>query len=259
MKFVKPVAALSLVLIFSVAAFAQPDAKTQEKLDEIAGKVESISSYRVDMEMKMSMMGQDMITKGEMTFKKPDKMHMKTTSDMMGGMTQEIFTSGDIVWTYSPMMNMATKMDMSKLRAAGQDQPGMADNADITKPFEGFPKDKVKFIETKETEEGSVYVFEAKPDLKGNMSSGQPIPPMFPEKIVFWIMTDTGLPSKVTMLAEDGSTLSEQTYSNFRLNVDIEDSEFEFTAPEGVQIMDMTEGAINFMKQMEGSQPKTEE
>jgi len=250
--------AIVFTIIFAAAASAQTNSKTTQMLEEVAGKTADIASYKVDTKMESQMMGQAMIMNGEMAFKKPNKMHMKTTSNMMGGMTQEIFTSGDIVWTYMPMMKMATKMDLSKMGAQNSQRAGMADQADITKPFAGFPKENVKYIETKKVGGREVYVFEATPDFGGQMPPGQPTPQMFPEKIIFWLDADTGLPSKVTMVGKDGKTMMEQTYSNFRINIPIDDSEFEFTPPEGVQVMDMTEGALNMMKQMQGSGAKSE-
>ncbi len=248
-------AAVALVFICSSIALAQPDETTRKMLEEVASKTAAITSYRVDLRMEMRMMGQPTITNSEMAFKMPGKMHMKNTSDMMGGMTQEIFKSGDIVWTYMPVMKMVTKMDMTRIKSEIPQQSAAASQGDITKPFQDFPKDGIKYIEKKKVDGGQVYVFEAKPDLSGKMPPGQPTPQMLPNKIIFWIDTDTGLPAKVTMLAEDGSTMMDQIYSNFRINVEIDDSEFEFTPPEGVQVMDMTEGTINMMKQMQGSQP----
>ena len=49
-----------------------------------------------------------------------------------------------------------------------------------------------------------------------------------------------------------------QSYSNIQTNVEMDDSLFEFTPPEGAQIMDMTEPTINMMKQMkaQGATPQ---
>ncbi len=256
MKNLRILVAIALTLVFPASGLAGADSETQKVLREIESKTESISSYRVDMNMKTNMMGQTMNTKGEMAFKKPNKMHMTTTTDMMGGMTQEVFSSGDTVWTYMPMMKMATKMDMSKIKAAGPKQAGAMDNADITKPFSQFPEANIKYIEEKKTDMGPVYVLEAKPDMGNMMSPNASGPHMLPDKMIFWINADTGLPQKIIMKGKDGATMMEQTYSNFRINVDIADSEFKFKPPEGVQVMDMTEGAVNMMQQMQGSQTK---
>jgi outer membrane lipoprotein-sorting protein len=155
-----------------------------------------------------------------------------------------------------PSMNMATKMDMKKIKAAGKNQPGMGGSGDITKPFEGLSEDKIKYIEEKDSSEGSVYVFEAQPDFGSQMQPGGPPSQMLPEKIIVWLSTDTGLPVKTIMIGKNGATMMEQNYSDFQINPDIDESAFEFTPPEGVQVMDMTEGAMNMMHQMQGSHPK---
>ena len=258
MKIIKAGLAVAFVLIFSVSALAQADSKTEKIIDELLLKSEEITTYKVDTKMETQMMGQAMITEGEMAFKKPNKMHLKTTSNMMGGVKQEIFTTGDIIYTYMPLMKMATKMDLSKIKEQNPQHVGTAENADITKPFKGFPKDKIKYIEKKTIDGIEVHVFEVVPDLPGQTPQAQPMPNMFPGKIVFSINVENGLPVTVTMLAEDGSTITEQSYSNFRINVPIDDSEFEFTPPEGVQVMDMTEGTMNMMRQMQGSQPESQ-
>jgi outer membrane lipoprotein-sorting protein len=258
MKITKAGLAVALILIFSVSALAQSDSKTEKIIDELLRKSGEITTYRVDTKMETQMMGQTMITEGEMAFKKPNKMHLETTSNMMGGVKQEIFTTGDIVWTYMPLMKMATKIDLSKIKEQNPQYVDMAENADITKPFKGFPKDKIKYIEKKTIDGIEVHVFEVVPDLPGQTPQAQPMPHMFPGKIVFSINVENGLPVTVTMLAKDGSTITEQSYSNFRINVPIDDSEFEFTPPEGVQVMDMTEGTMNMMRRMQGSQPKSQ-
>ena len=256
MKTLKAVIAICAVLLFAATAFAQPDMATQQKMAEIESKVEDIKSYKVTMKMEMDMMGQSMLTTGKMAFKKPDKFYMKSETNMMGGATQEIFSSGDILWTYMPVMGMATKMDMKKLKAAGKDKAGMGGQADITNPFKGLSKDAIKYIETKETDEGKVYVFETKPDFGGQMPPGAANHQMLPSKIIISISTETGLPTKTIMIGKNGATMMEQTYSDFQINPTIDDSVFEFTPPEGVQVMDMTKGGMNMMQQMQGSHPK---
>ena len=256
MKTLKVVVTICAVLLFASTALAQPDKITQQKLSEIESKVEDIKSYKVTMKMDMKMMGQSMLTEGKMAFKKPDKFYMKSETNMMGGATQEIFSSGDILWTYMPKMGMATKMDMKKLKAAGKDQAGMGGQGDLTNPFKGLSKDAIKYIETKETDEGKVYVFETKPDFGGQMPPGAANHQMLPSKIIISISTETGLPTKTIMIGKNGATMMEQTYSDFQINPNIEDSVFEFTPPTGVQVMDMTKGGMNMMQQMQGSQPK---
>lgn len=247
--------ALVFTLVFTSLAPAQLDPKTEQMMEEVRQKSEGIDSYRVDMATETQMMGQTMTVNGEMAFKKPNKMHVTTITDVMGGMKTETYSTGDILWTYMPAMKMVQKLDLTKLRAVAPEQSGTAETSDITKPFEGFAKDSIKYIETKSADGMDVHVFEALPDKLGQSPQGKNMPQVLPNKIVLWINADNGLPQKVWMLNEDGSTMMEQTYSNFRLNVPIADSEFEFTPPEGAQVMDMTEATMNMMNQMKEGQP----
>ena len=68
------------------------------------------------------------------------------------------------------------------------------------------------------------------------------------------MLKDSGLPYQILAYGDNDDLVMKQTYSNFRTNIDIDDSEFMFTPPEGVQVMDMTEGAMNMMKQMKENQ-----
>jgi len=196
------------------------------------------------------MMGQMMATETEVTFKKPKKIHMKTSSM---GMTQEMFSNGDIFWTYMPEMNMAMKLDMSTIDHPMPDGSGMGMGSDITKPFQGYLADKIDYIETR-TEDGvEVYVFEAIPPELVLEQEENPMSQMLPKKVILMISADSGLPHKTQMLTDDGSLMMQQMYSNFRINIPIDDSEFDFTPPPEAQVMDSTKG---MMHKMQGSGTK---
>jgi outer membrane lipoprotein-sorting protein len=253
MKVAKAILTVSFLIFITALAFAEADPKTKQMMDEVMNKAQKVESYRVDLRMETTMMNQEMVTEGEMAFKKPNKMHMVTVMSAMPGMKQEIFSKGDMVWTYMPSMNMVTKVDMSKIKANAADVPGgMRDTADITRPFEGFAEENIKFLEKKTENDKEYYLFEVKPSEPAGEAQS---PQMLPNRIVFWIHAGTGLPHRVTMYAKDGARMMEQKYSNFRLNVPMEDSEFEFTPPEGAQVMDMTDATMNMMKQMKEGQP----
>lgn len=259
MKPFTTVLTIVLLLAFASLAVAQPDPMTEKMITEVRQKLEGISSYKVDMKMEMPMMGQTTVSNGQMSFKKPNKMHMSTTSNMMGGMKQDIYVNEDIMWTYMPLMNMATKLDLSKIK--GQEPKlgsGINESADITDPFKGLPKDSIKFLEKKTVDNKEVLAFEARMPMQGAMPTGQSPQQPLPEKIGILISADSGLPYQIFAYQENGTLMMKQTYSNFTTNIPIDDSEFVFTPPEGVQVMDMTQGAMNMMKQMEGSQPKPE-
>ena len=256
MKTLNAFVAGAFVLALSSAAFAQADSTTEKLLGEIAGKFESMKSYRVDIRTETSTMGQPVISEGVMSFKAPDKIHMKTTSNTMGG-TQDVFASGDTAYTYMPTTKTATRMDMRRLKAAGWLPDGISDYTNNALPFAGFPQDELVYIETQKTDSGEVYVFEARPyydaktELAGQVSQDTPTPDLFGDTIIFLVDAETGLLAKMTVLAESGAAMMEHTYSNIRVNVPVDDSEFEFRPPQDVHITDLTEGTLSMMTHMQ--------
>ncbi len=69
-------------------------------------------------------------TEGAIAFKAPDKLHMITSTNMLGGEDREIFSSGDVVHTYAPAMKTATRTDTFALDAA--DRANIEDNVERT-------------------------------------------------------------------------------------------------------------------------------
>jgi outer membrane lipoprotein-sorting protein len=237
MKTVKTAITVCAFLLFALTAFAQQDATTQEKLAEIESKVSDIKSYNVSMKVEMEMMGQKVISESQISFKRPEKVRMTTKTR---GMTDEIYSTGDLMWTYMPAQQKAVKVNLRRVKFVRNDKGAMGGQANITDPFKDLPKDAVKYIEAKETDEGKVYIFEATPDLGGQSPQGASGRQMLPEKIIVWINSETGLPTKTTTIGKNGDTMMEQTYSDFQINPVIDDSEFEFTPPKGVRVVDMT-------------------
>ncbi len=120
----------------------------------------------------------------------------------------------------------------------------------MVSPFAGLPKDKIKYVETRNTDGGQVYVFESPVPVTAQspaQNTSQPIP----HKVVLWIDPATGMRRKTLVYAKDGSLMVEQTCSNYQLNVPIADSEFAFNPPPGVQVKDMTDATINNMKKQQ--------
>jgi outer membrane lipoprotein-sorting protein len=245
MKILKTMITMCGVLLIASTALSQSDTATQEKLAEIGSKIEKINSCRVTMIMEMQV-GHAVVIKAKMAVKKPDKMFMKFENEMMG----ETYSSGDVTWKYIPSQGKAIKKE-------GKNRSGMAGaSTDITNPFKGIAEDKIKYIEEKDSSEGRVYVFEAYPDFGADMPAGSHHSQTLPKRMTIWLSADTGLPAKIIMIGPNGAAMMEQTFSDFEINPEINDSAFDFTPPEGVQVVDMTAGTSNKTQQMQGSHPK---
>jgi len=251
MKFVKGCIPLLFLILFTLPATAQDQAKTKQIIEELTQKANKVKSFTVDVNMQTSVMGEKVETKGTMAAKEPGKMRMSTTTEMMGGMKQEVYKSGDIVWSYMPLMNMATKINVAKVREAFPEQKGF-EESDLTKTLQDIPENALTLDKKEKVDGNEVYVFQVAPEeFQPDMVSPQKKFPMMPERIEMLIYADTGLPYEIRMYGKNNQLFMQQKYTNYKLNVSLPDSEFQFTPPEGAQVMDMTEATINMMKRMQ--------
>ena len=156
---------------------------------------------------------------------------------------QIMISDGKTTWTYQPNMKMVQKMDLEKIIAETGIDTGQKDG-DLSHPFQSLNHEGIAYVRTDKIDDKDVYIFQGIPEVTGTENV-----PFIPAKIEIGIDVDNGMLSKMVMFNEKGKEMMSQSYSNVQLNANIPDSEFEFTPPEGVQVMDMTEGTINMMKQ----------
>jgi outer membrane lipoprotein-sorting protein len=244
------------ILLISLPAAAQNEAKTKQIVDDLTEKAKAVKSYRVDTEMETHAMGEQIRTRGSMAFKEPNKMHITTTTDLMGGMQQETYKADSTIWTYMPQMKMASKVEMDKVKEAMPSQKEFGE-ADLSKTLKDMPAGALTFIEEKNVDGNDVYVFQMSPEaFTQDMASPQKTFPMMPQKIEFMVFADNGLPYQFLLYGKNNELIMSQKYTNYQINTPIPDSEFEFTPPEGAQVVDMTDATISMMKQMQqGSRP----
>ena len=245
MKTLNAIIAGALALFVSSAAFAQADSKTQQILDELAQKTAGITSYTADIIIETKMMGQPRTTEGAIAFKAPDKLHMITSTNMLGGEDREIFSSGDVVHTYAPAMKTATRTDALDLKAAAVENISSDEAKDISKPFESYRAEDIEYLGSEKSDSGEIYLFDASPAPADQMPSDAPTPQTFGATLVFRIHAATGLPTQITMLSEGGAPIWTHTYTNIRVNIPISDSKFEFRPPRDVKTVDLTDGVLN--------------
>lgn len=241
---------LILVVCIGIGS-AQADQKTEELIAKMEAKATTINSYRADLTMNMEMMGQKMIYTGKIAFKKPNKsfMDMSTKIGAMD-MQQTIISDGKTTWTYQPKMKIAQKVDLEKIIAETGDNTRQK-NGDPSNPFQSLNRDSVVYVRTENIDGKDVYVFQGIPRATEKKDM-----PFMPAKIEIGLDADNGMIRKLVMLNDEGKETMSQSYSNVQLNMDIPDSEFEFTPAEGVQVMDMTEGTLNMIRQSKQGEEK---
>jgi len=222
----------------------------QEGTEQIIAKLETkaaaVESYRADMAATIQMMGKNMSMQGSILFKKPKMSRAETVMDMGAVKMQQIqISDGKTAWMYQPKMNLAMRIDLEKVAAETEEDPAGQKTTDISKPLQSFQRESISHVRTEDIEGSKVCVFEGLPGKQGLQKM-----PFAPAKIEMWIGAGDGLVRRMIMFNEEGKEMMSQSYTNIQLNVEAADSQFKFTPPEGVQVVNMTEGTINMMKEM---------
>jgi len=230
------------------AVYAGP-APGPELVAALAAKAAAVKSYRADMTIEMQMMGQSMVSKGQMTFKQPGKTRMETVMKMGGMEMKQInVVDGTTAWTHQPAMNMVTRIDLKKVAEATGNSSAMSASGDVSRPFQPLKEDTIEYLRSDTVGDTAVHVFEGRPQMAGAGNAGAG---MMPAKLQLWIGAADGMVRKTIMFNAAGTPMMTQTFTNVRINTEVPDSLFTFTPPAGAQVMDMTEGTLNMMRQMQ--------
>ncbi|OGV73120.1 MAG: hypothetical protein A3K19_19860 [Lentisphaerae bacterium RIFOXYB12_FULL_65_16] len=237
----RSVIALLLGSGICAATLFAADPATEKAMADMESKAAEVKTCQADVVSKMKMMNQDLVSRGTVSFKQPGKCTMEFETEMGAMKLKQIIVSdGKTMWTHQPMMNMVTKIDLQK---AADAVPGAA-AGNLSKPFQGLKRDTISLVGSETLDGVETQVFEATPDAQG--APNNPLPS--DGKMKVWLGTADGMVRKVAMADPAGAEVMTQTYSNVKINGDIPDSKFEFTPPEGAQVMDMTEQALKMMK-----------
>jgi len=222
--------------------------KIEQIIDNLKNKAAVVNSYRANLTMTIETMGQNVVTQGSIVFKKPNKSWKETVMDMGSmGMKQIYVSDGKTSWAYNPKMKIVNKINLEKIDAETKEGAKTQRAKDISKPCESFQRESISYVRTEEIDGRKVYIFQGLP-RKSEMS----IMPFVPAKIEMWVGVDDGLARKIIVFNEEGKEMICQLYTDIEVNIEVADNQFEFTAEEKVQVIDITEGTINMIKGMKG-------
>ena len=223
-------------------AKAEEKAKTEEKLknDEKLAAVEKdlskvwdrLKSMTADMEMNVVKAGTSTKMKGAVEFvNKPDKelfrMEMTLETDLAGQKMEGTVTTvydGEFIYIVNEMMGQ---------KMAVKQKPGAMVQSPAGKHmFEGLKENyELKVLPGEKVDGKDAFVIEAAP--KG--MAPQPV-----AKMKLFLVKENGIMVKVLGYDTAGSEIMTMTYDNIKINPKIDESRFVFKAPDGVQVMDMT-------------------
>ncbi len=247
---------LRLAIMLSLICAVIPVAQAQdaaEVIAELKSKIGDLKAFSADMTMTMGMAGMTIESQGEiMVLDK--QMALNMTMDMMGQKmaTRSVMDASGIMWSETDFggMKQVVKMDMNKMMEQSAELTG------LPSPSGGLGGNPVEAVEAmlntfdlqldgKDTIGGvEVYRLSAtvKDELKGQMDPTGQMEQMGISlngvRMAFGI--EDGFPREYSMLDTEGNPIMSMTYSNLVLNPEVDASIFEYTPPEGTQVMDMT-------------------
>jgi outer membrane lipoprotein carrier protein len=147
---------------------------------------------------------------GTLYIKKENKYRIETGS-------QTIVTDGITSWSYSP----------KKKQVVIDNYKETGNTFSPNKYLFQYPENFYSDLEGTETLGGSdVYVLKLKPRESGYVKSAQ-----------LWVDKNEWLIKKISIVSDESTTTF--TVKNIHLNVGLSDSQFTFTPPEGVEVIDM--------------------
>jgi outer membrane lipoprotein-sorting protein len=169
------------------------------------------------------------------------KQHRMETSGAVPAMATVSVGDGKVMWTYMPNLKTAQRMDLDRINEA-TGQPGK-----IAPPsFYGIAIANVGYLGCEALAGEAVHVFEgAAPSLPAAISQLQPA------RIKVWIGAQDGVVRRQLGFDAQGKEVSSETRTGVQVDLPLPDSLFVFTPPEGIQVMDMTDTAIDMARKLQ--------
>lgn len=207
---------LLVLILLGSSAWAGND------LDSILKKMDKRQRGMKDLkasftqEKILELLEEKLISQGEMKYRKPDRMSWKYFKpDPFLMIIKE-----KVMWLYYPDMKVAQKYDL----ASAGETLGL---------FVGFGKSveylkknyQIKLLK----EKGDFYCLELIPKKEEELR--------YLSKIILWVKTKESWPVKTKIYEPNGDTTLIE-FRNIEINTKIPDSEFEFEAPKGVEVVE---------------------
>ena len=234
---------VSVALGFTVQAAVADDLQAVEKKITEKWQQRKSMTAKMTMEMRMEQPGMtmeskgdgthEMLWKGEKVLSRIELKHnmMQKVGDQETKMSSEVITviDGEFAYTLNTQEMMGQQM---KTAHKTDIDPQMSGDPKVM--FEQLAKDNDLVLAPEETVDGrKVFVIVATPKQKLNY-------PGAPSKVVYLFDQKEGYMVKMVSYAADDKPLTTMTFSEVKLDVDIDPSRFVFKAPEGIEVLDQT-------------------
>lgn len=250
-----PALLLPLVMCWTGGAWAE-DRTIEDVLASISAKAGAVESWSADVAISMSVMGMDMNFGGQMK-SKGALSWAEFDMNVMGQsvLTKVVTTAEGIMWTE---MTMGAGMQMVTKAAAGAESGGAMGGGSSPLGGSMFSQSPANLVDQlkevvdlsfdgEETMDDGVEVYV----LSGKMDSdaGNPLDStgilagqgITMGSVKLHVGKDDGFPRRVSISDRTGAPIVTMQYIGLRTNIELDDALFQYTPPEGVQVMDMSD------------------
>jgi len=172
------------------------------------------------------------------------KSRRETTNSMMPTGKTIAISNEEVLWTYMPSMKMVQKMDMQRVKETKEsmekDEPESKSDS-----FHGMEKATIQYLGRGVLEGEEVH------RLKGKSAKiPQELNRLQLDRIEIWIGAEDGLVRKKLGYDSEDKEVMTEIRTDIEINPSLPDSLFIFTPPEGIQVMDITDSAIDMARKM---------
>jgi outer membrane lipoprotein-sorting protein len=256
------VAALCMLPVVFGADVAASGTMTPEEVLRLAEKArETTKDLSADIVVEQTQNNQTSSLKGKVAQKGDTKMKLElsgTTATPGGAMPVNMLTimNEKLLWQVlladDGTPERVMKMDMSVMEEMTGRKPGAGMDA-MSMLEELQKKYDLEYKGAEDLKGEKVHVLEG--TAKDAPEEGAPagMQQSTPHTILMYLSVEGGYPVKVVHKEKDGTTSMNVEYTNVKYNTGIEDSAFDYTPPEGVQVMDVTEMVKQMMERMKES------
>ena len=229
---------LAIVLLLLVTVAKSEDTYTVgEIFDNFKKAYEKSQNFSAKFEETILQAGTKRVNQGRLYFSKPNLLRKEYVNQKdPNQVLQLVLIDGEYSWSYTPVVNQVNKMKWSKANRK-ELLPGIgASLEDVQKNY------NMKLVTDAVAKKKGIYQIELTP--KPHMLS-KPVDGTSPprETLAIWIKTDEWLPVQFGYKSEDDAGNRESyitSLTNIKRNQDLDSTLFNFTVPEGVEIVDLT-------------------
>ena len=208
--------------------------RTRQVRTQLESQRRQVHSYRGTQAVELAIMGQTVRSAGPTLFRSPNLTRVELTSSLPTG-NSIVVLDGTTMWTHQPTTNFVASIDVAALT---EEFPEYRTNNSVYLPFQGMEEESICFIRRDRIDGEEVCVFQAESDqIARKLGMEQATP----DWVEISLGSRDGLLRRLVGYRDSGAEVMRTEMTVDEVNVDLPDSAFVFSAPEGAQVMDMTD------------------